>query len=90
MEMIVRHSPGARRITLGADKGYDAAAFVDHWAGLKSRMRLRKPEFQHPARAFMDRSSAPGEIVKFCQEWRWQCTVQRISRPFDGASVAVA
>jgi Transposase DDE domain len=26
-EMIVRHSPGARRITLGADKGY-AAAFV--------------------------------------------------------------
>jgi hypothetical protein len=24
----VRHSPGARRITLGADKGYDAAAFV--------------------------------------------------------------
>jgi len=27
-EMIVRYSPGARRITLGADKGYDAAAFV--------------------------------------------------------------
>jgi hypothetical protein len=27
-EMIVRHSPGARRITLGADKGYDAAAFL--------------------------------------------------------------
>lgn len=27
-ELIVRYSPGARRITLGADKGYDAAAFV--------------------------------------------------------------
>ena len=27
-EMIVRHSPGANRITLGADKGYDAASFV--------------------------------------------------------------
>jgi Transposase DDE domain len=26
--MIVHHSPGARRITLGADKGYDAATFV--------------------------------------------------------------
>jgi transposase len=26
--MIVHHSPGARRLTLGADKGYDAAAFV--------------------------------------------------------------
>ena len=27
-EMIVRHSPGARRLTLGADKGYDACTFV--------------------------------------------------------------
>jgi transposase len=27
-EMIVRHSPGARRVTLGTDKGYDAAAFI--------------------------------------------------------------
>jgi hypothetical protein len=27
-EMIVRHSPGPRRLTLGADKGYDAASFV--------------------------------------------------------------
>ena len=26
--MIVRHSPGARRLRLGADKGYDAKAFV--------------------------------------------------------------
>jgi hypothetical protein len=27
-EMIVRHSPGARRLTLGVDKAYDVAAFV--------------------------------------------------------------
>jgi transposase len=27
-EMVVRYSPGAQHITLGADKGYDAAAFV--------------------------------------------------------------
>ena len=26
--MIVRHSPGVRRITVGGDKGYDAASFV--------------------------------------------------------------
>jgi transposase len=32
--MIVRRSPGARRITLGADKGYDAAAFVADMRGL--------------------------------------------------------
>jgi len=27
-EMIVRHSPGAKRITVGADKGFDTADFV--------------------------------------------------------------
>lgn len=29
IHMITRHSPGSGRITLGADKGYDAASFVD-------------------------------------------------------------
>jgi hypothetical protein len=38
-EMIVRHSPGARRITLGADKGYDAAAFVADMRALISGRR---------------------------------------------------
>ena len=28
IKMIVRHSPGARRLTLGADKGYDTKNFV--------------------------------------------------------------
>ena len=27
-DMIVRHSPGAKRITVGADKGFDTARFV--------------------------------------------------------------
>lgn len=30
LHMVDRHSPGAtRRLTLGADKGYDAAGFID-------------------------------------------------------------
>ena len=28
--MIVRHSPGSRRLTLGGDKAFDAREFVDH------------------------------------------------------------
>ena len=32
--MIVRHSPGAKRITLGADKAYDAAEFIDDMRAL--------------------------------------------------------
>jgi hypothetical protein len=27
--MVARHSPGSRRLTLGADKGYDVHEFVD-------------------------------------------------------------
>jgi hypothetical protein len=54
-EMIVRDSPGARRITLGADKGYDAASFVADMRALNvtphiaqnvsgsSRSHLRSP-----------------------------------------------
>ena len=46
--MIVRHSPGARRITLGADKGYDAAAFV---ADMRNAQRdaAHRTEHQRPA-----------------------------------------
>ena len=29
MTMMVRHSPGSRRLTLGADKAYDVHEFVD-------------------------------------------------------------
>jgi hypothetical protein len=29
MTMVVRHSPGSRRLTLGADKAYDVREFVD-------------------------------------------------------------
>jgi hypothetical protein len=29
MTMVVRHSPGSRRLTLGADKAYDVHEFVD-------------------------------------------------------------
>jgi hypothetical protein len=41
--MIVRHSPGGgRRITLGADKGYDAAAFVADMRALNVTPKLAK------------------------------------------------
>ena len=38
--MIVRHSPGVRRLTLGADKGYDAAAFVADMRALNVTPRI--------------------------------------------------
>jgi hypothetical protein len=49
--MIVRHSPGVRRLTLAADKGYDAAAFVADMRALKCdaahRAEHQRPTFGH-------------------------------------------
>ena len=46
--MIVRHLPGVRRLTPGADKGYDAAAFVADMRALK-RDAAHRAEHQRPA-----------------------------------------
>ncbi len=83
--MIVRHSPGARRITLGADKGFDAAAFVADMRALnvtpyrtehqRTTFRGRRP--YHAARRL---SGEPAEekayrgIVRLGQDDRWART----------------
>jgi len=40
--MIVRHSPGARRLRPGADKGYDAQAFVADLRDLNVTRRISR------------------------------------------------
>jgi hypothetical protein len=39
--MIVRYSPGSRRLTLGADKAYDVREFVDDLRDSTSRRTYR-------------------------------------------------
>jgi hypothetical protein len=40
--MIVRYSPGSRRLTLGADKVYDVREFIDDLRDLNVRRTLRR------------------------------------------------
>ena len=85
-EMIVRHSPGARRITLGADKGYDAAAFI---ADMRSAQRDAAHRTEHqrsplrhrrPYNAARRLCGEPAEekayrgIVRLGQDDRWART----------------
>jgi hypothetical protein len=72
-ETIVRHSPGARRLTLGADKGYDAAAFVTDMRALSvtphiaqsisgRRSAIDARTTRHPGYAVsQEKSGEPGE-----------------------------
>ena len=46
--MIVRRSPGVRRLTLGGDKGYDAASFVADMRALNVTPHNR-PEYKRAA-----------------------------------------
>jgi hypothetical protein len=42
--MVVRHSPGSRRLTLGADKAYDVHGFVDDLRDLNVTAKATLPD----------------------------------------------
>jgi hypothetical protein len=42
MKMVARHSPGSRRLTLGADKAYDVHGFVDDLRDLNATPHIAK------------------------------------------------
>lgn len=44
-DMIARYSPGAKRITLGADKGFDTASFVADMRDFN--VTQKRPRFGH-------------------------------------------
>src|SRR3979409_2295449 len=86
-EMIVRHSPGARRITLGADKGYDAAAFVASMRALNvtqhsaQNVRGRLPAVaarttRHPVYAVSQRKR---KLIE--EPFGWGKTIGGLARP---------
>jgi hypothetical protein len=62
-DMIVRYSPSAKRITVGADKGFDTADFVADMRAFNvstlqsqiTRIRAAQGDFQQPARAVYNR-----------------------------------
>jgi hypothetical protein len=57
--MVVRHSPGSRRITLGADKAYDVHEFVDDLRDLTSRRTSPRTRPTAPRRSTRARHTTP-------------------------------
>jgi transposase len=72
--MIVRHSPGAQRITLGADKGYDAAAFVADLRALNVTPHIAQNTFR--------RSAVDGRTTRHAGYAASQQKRKRVEEPF--------
>src|ERR1700757_4312099 len=86
-EMIVRHSPGVRRVTLGCDKGYDAASFVADMRALNvtphiaqnisgRRSAIDSRTTRHPGYAVSQRKRKRVE-----EPFGWGKTIGGLARP---------
>jgi hypothetical protein len=71
--MVMRHSPGSRRLTLGADKAYDVHEFVDDLRDLNVT--------PHIAQNTTNRSSAIDARHRLHNR---TCAFQAMSRTFCG------
>jgi hypothetical protein len=89
--MMVRHSPGSRRLTLGADKAYDVHGFVDDLRDLNvtphiaqnttnrsSAIDVRTTAPATPLRDQSAEAQANRGAVRLGQDHRW-------ARPADAA-----
>jgi hypothetical protein len=81
--MVVRHSPGSHRLTLGADKAYDVHEFVDDLRDLNVTPHIaqnttnrssaidtrttRRPRLRHE----LAEAQANGGAVRLGQDHRW-------------------
>lgn len=85
--MIVRYSPGAKRITVGADKGYDAAEFVTDLRALNVTPHIAQNESgrrsaidgrttRHPSYAVSQRKRKRTE-----EPFGWAKTIGGLARP---------
>ncbi len=74
MTMVVRHSPGSRRLALGADKAYDVSEFVDDLRDLNvtphiaqnttNRSAIDTRTTRHPGYAISQSSGCPNYSVR--------------------------
>jgi hypothetical protein len=85
--MIVHHSPGARRITLDADKGYDAAAFVADMPALKVTLHIAQNLSARRSAIHARTTRHPGYAVsqqkrkRIEEPFGWGKTIGGLARP---------
>jgi hypothetical protein len=85
--MIVRHSPGSRRLTLGADKAYDVREFVDDLRDLNVTPHIAQNTSNRTSAIDARTTHHPGYAISQRQRKRteepfgWAKTIGGLARP---------
>jgi len=85
--MVVRYSPGSRRITLGADKAYDTRAFVDDLRDLNVTPHIAQNTSNRASAIDARTTRHPGYVVSQQKRKRteepfgWAKTIGGLARP---------
>jgi hypothetical protein len=85
--MIVRHSPGSRRLTLGADKAYDVREFVDDLRDLNVTPHIAQNTSNRTSAIDARTTRHPGYAISQRQRKRteepfgWAKTIGGLARP---------
>jgi transposase len=85
--MIVRHSPGSRRLTLGADKAYDVREFVDDLRDLNVTPHITQNTSNRTSAIDARTTRHPGYAISQRQRKRteepfgWAKTIGGLARP---------
>jgi transposase len=85
--MVVRHSPGSRRITLGADKAYDTRAFVDDLRDLNVTPHVAQNTSNRTSAIDARTTRHPGYAVsqkkrkRIEEPFGWAKTIGGLARP---------
>ena len=87
MTMVVRHSPGSHRLTLGADKAYDVHEFVDDLRDLNITPHIAQNTTNRTSAIDTRTTRHPGYAIsqqkrKLTEEpFGWAKTIGGLARP---------
>ena len=85
--MVVRHSPGSRRLTLGADKAYDVHGFVDDLRDLNVTPHIAQNTTNRSSAIDVRTTRHPGYAISQQKRKRteepfgWGKTIGGLARP---------
>jgi hypothetical protein len=85
--MVMRHSPGSRRLTLGADKAYDVHEFVDDLRDLQVTLHIAQNTTNSSSAIDVRTTRHPGYAISQQKRERteepfgWARTIGALARP---------
>jgi hypothetical protein len=87
LTMVMRHSPGSRRLTLGADKAYDVQEFVDDLRDLQVTLHIAQNTTNSSSAIDVRTTRHPGYAISQQKRERteepfgWARTIGAFARP---------